>query len=518
MTWWALTQHAPDATFNSLTLRSNTNNPAHCFASWAYHKPARHRLYKTVRGKLIPCGYRYIWDSPNVAEQTQPGDTLFHRINLTDLSLGATIWYYVWAPEGPAGLNCQGPLMHYTLPLAPYWPRKMYVATRGRGLYYTRTMTGPGGDHPRWVNIIHGLHSTVIWQLAPDLLAPAERLYAIAGDAASRVLYRLDLPDIRWWWPLAPALWTDWKPLISTADICARVGCADGEICWVTSDINHPGFYYLLFNSGLTQQGTWCLVSHDYGDTWDAWEIYTGVFNYRAGNIVAGIVQSAPPSPPFNILYAALCTGAGGHAQMYASEDLGVTWNHMSQTGSSIQVPRCTIDPTSLATIYMTAHVDLANPHELFRSQNKGTVFSEIDGTEHFGFRIDVPLGNMWIHPRDRADIRVLITNVLWRTADTWTTWRAPTYPPHPVGRLSIISHSPDYLYLGRATSAPEPPDPHPPHVLFVSQDAGETMWGKAGEHAGEPDGGGDSIPFNCGGISLDGILHPEPEAFTFFD
>jgi len=518
MTWWILTQYLPETTFNSATINCYSNIADHAFMSWSYHKPARRQLFRRVRGKTIPCGFKYIWDTPNLAEQTQMGDTLFHRFRLVNLKPAATIWYYIWAPDGPYGNQIQGPLLHLTLPPAPYWPKKMYVATRARGVYYTRTFTGPEGTNPRWYQVNLGLDSLLCWQLAWSLLNPYARLYLIAGPAATRVLYRMEPDPIPWWRPIWPGWTFPWVPILTTEQACTLTGSVSGELCWVATDANHPGYTYVLFNSGLTDTGTWCLRSVDYGDSWTAHNIYAGIFNYRAGNIVAGLTQTAPPGPQANTLYASLNTGAGGHAQIYFSDDLGASWSLQDSIGLTIQVPRCTVDPTNLKTVYMTAFIDAGNPYELFRSQTQGANLVEIDGANHLGFFIDLHPGQMWINPNDRADIRVLTDNNYWRTDDTWSTWRAPTPVAVESSRLSIIGHSPDYLYLARDTSAPDPPNPPSQHVLFVSVDGGTTMWAKCGAHADEPDGGGDSIPYNCGGLALDGICHPEPEAYLWYD
>jgi len=518
MTWWILTQYLPETTYNSATMNGYTNFADHLFMSWAYYKPVRQPLFRTIRGKIVRCGFKYIWDTPNLAEQTQPGDTIFHRFRLLNLTPGSTIWYYIWAPDGPYGNQIQGPLLHLTLPLAPYWPKKMYVATRARGVYYTRTFTGPEGDNPKWVQLNEGLDSTLVWQLAWSLLAPYARLYAIAGPAAERILYRLEPDPIPWWWPLTSGSFPPWEPLLTTEQACTLTGSVSGELCWVTTDANHPGYTYVLFNSGLTDTGTWCLRSVNYGDSWTAHSIYAGIFNYRAGNIVAGLRQTAPPGPPAHTLYASLNIGAGGHAAIYFSNDLGTSWSQQDSIGVTIQVPRCTVDPTNLETVYMTAFINPGDPYELFRSQTQGTNLVECDGALHLGFFIDLHHGQMWINPANRADIRVLTDNDYYRTTDTWSTWSDPASVAVPVSRLSIIPHSPDYLYLARHTSAPDPPNPPSQHVLFISDDGCTTLWSKCGAHAHLPDGGGDSIPYNCGGVALDGILHPEPEAFLFYD
>jgi len=115
MTWWILTYLHNDPGATTLDVAARTNYADHLFMAWATWKPARHPVYRTVRGKRVLCGYKYIWDTPNIHEQWQPGDTLQHDFALSGLAPGATIWYYLFAPNGPYGNEIQGPLISVTL-------------------------------------------------------------------------------------------------------------------------------------------------------------------------------------------------------------------------------------------------------------------------------------------------------------------------------------------------------------------------------------------------------------------
>lgn len=115
MAWWILTflQNIPG--FDSLAVLAHTNFANHLFMSWAYYKPSRSPVYRTVRGATVLCGYKYTWDTPNISEQLQSGNTFTHSFSLPDLQPASTIWYYLWAPTGPYGAEIQGPLIHVTL-------------------------------------------------------------------------------------------------------------------------------------------------------------------------------------------------------------------------------------------------------------------------------------------------------------------------------------------------------------------------------------------------------------------
>lgn len=518
MTWWVLTESQPVATYNSLTLRAFTNVPDHLFVSYHYTKPARTPIYRTVRGREILCGFRYLWGMPHVSEQIQPGDTLYHRFNLTKLPRRADVWYFMWAPDGPFGKQIQGPLQHYVLPDPPYWPPKMYVATRAKGVFYTRTMRGPGEPHPVWIPLNAGLHSTAIWQLAWSLLAPAARLFVIAGALGARIIYRLAEFDPHWWVPLWSWLWPDWEPVLTNAEACTLTGAATGEICWIASNFNHPGHYYVLFNSALADVGTWCLKSTDYGDSWAAFQIYAGATNHEAGNIVAGISKGSSPYPPGSVLYATLTVGPLKNSALYVSTDIGETWA-MADSVCDLGLRNvCIVDPTDCSYVYMTAFCPPVDWAEIYRSVNHGQNLIQKDGDLHLGHFINIFPGAIWSSPDMNRFVRALTGGHTYITWNWCTSWAGPYDLQYPIARMHIVPHSPDYLYLGSWTNAHDVPVPPTDHVLFVTDNEGDNMYGICGEHADQSDGGGDSIPHDCGGISLTGIMHPFPNEFEWWE
>lgn len=116
MAWWVFTRHDITVTETSIVIIVDTSTPDHLFTAWAYHSPRRAKIFKNIRGKLIHCGYEYIWDTPFITEQVEYGDTYTHTFYLENLTKLSTIWWYSFAPDGPYGLEIQGPLLHRTLP------------------------------------------------------------------------------------------------------------------------------------------------------------------------------------------------------------------------------------------------------------------------------------------------------------------------------------------------------------------------------------------------------------------
>lgn len=117
--WWVLTSYQVTPGFNTLEVSTSTNALDHLSLAWEYYAPAKHPIHKTVRGLRVICGYQWVWDTPRIQEQTEPGDTLDHTFSLTNLTPGSTIYFYAWAPGGPYGLEIQGPLDRATLTEAP---------------------------------------------------------------------------------------------------------------------------------------------------------------------------------------------------------------------------------------------------------------------------------------------------------------------------------------------------------------------------------------------------------------
>jgi len=496
MSWWVIIYHHATAKPTSLRVAAATDQADHLFMAWSFHKPARSPIYRVVRGLRILCGFKYIWDTPNIQEQIQPGDTNTHSWYLPDLPERSVIWYYLFAPDGPYGNEIQGPLQWAVLPPILAWAFHVIAATRSKGIYESFNFTAPLGDHPTWQTINTGLDSLEVWQLCPDPWNPIEEHYAIAGPAASRTVYRRFTRDS-----------DAWLPILTTPEACAITGSPSGEICWIASNPMWPDHYYVLFNSGLTTNGTWCLRTTTSGQFWDPVCIYNGVFNYKAGNISATALPTPGELPDFVRLYAALCHDAGGKFQLYTSANNGQTWTLASTLGISVLTPRCQADPTHPDTVYISAYIDAANSRELYRSETAGTAPAQVDGDNHLGLFIAPTISEIWIHPTNHDFMKILAVNHLWQSWDYCATWEDLGETMVPVAHLHIKDDTPGYLYLARNQSAVPLGDAGWPHVLFVSDDDGATLIGKCGPHAQDPTGGGDSIPYNCGGIAHQSIL-----------
>lgn len=493
---WVITGIDIIPEIDALLVYAYTNVQDHLFMCWNYTRPARQRIIRNIRGVDKFCGWRWYWHEPYIAEQIEPGDTLDHLLYLIHLTPGAGIYFMLWAPDGPYGEDIQGPLMHVTLlPFKPPWTHEMYLATRAKGVYHTLNFHD---TDPTWIpdnGDIPAAHLASTFQSSADPVHPRRRRFIIAGGH----LWRLD--TLTWEGPATSTL------VLTNAQACTLTGSASGILCFVEGNVNRPGNFYVLFNSALTTNGTWCIRTLDYGETWTARQIYNGAFNYDAGNISAGIEQGASPWDAGLILYASLNSGAAGNFRVYTSWNNGYSWAFAGEAGYSLTTPRCLVDPTDQSAVYIGAYTGFDTPRELFRSETHGSHLTEVDGVLHLGIFFGTTRGVLWIDPTDNFHAKVLQAQRVWKTEDHCATWIMGPLTEIPVQRMAILKYHPANLYLARAISAPEPPDPEGPHVIFASNDDGLTMHGKAGAHADQEDGAGDSVPWNCGGVSRTGIM-----------
>jgi len=121
MVWWILTYLDNWRPAHTLTVLAETNLQAHLFMKWSKHKPARRPVYKRVRGVNVWCGYQYIWDTPNLVEQMQPGNTFEHIFNTGPLIASDHVWYYLFSIGERPFKECQSALFH-VLPVEELMP------------------------------------------------------------------------------------------------------------------------------------------------------------------------------------------------------------------------------------------------------------------------------------------------------------------------------------------------------------------------------------------------------------
>lgn len=496
MGWWVLTYLENNRALDSLHVFAETNHPAHLIMAWSTFKPARRPIYRIVRGARIFCGWKYVWDTPNLTEQMQPLDTFEHLFKIDSLDSSDHIWYLLSSTRKLYEHYCQSALIHVPPPATLAWAPRMLVATKTKGIYYSRGFTGPQGDHPTWTRHNAGLLSLNIEQLHGDPWIPGTRQYVLIRVNGTRLLYRRNVPAEDYW-----------RFILSDAQAATLTGSPGGRMRWLTTNWNRPGYLYVMFQSTIHTNGVWCLRSPDFGATWTAHNMHMPAGTPEAGNIVCGLAQGSSEYPAGDVIYACRQGSAIVVSSMYVSYDNGTNWAFRDNIPSWSVRPRCHVDPANQKTVYFGTENNIGLLWKLWRSEDYGAALASLTTTERLAICLNPSHAQMWIHPTNNAFLKILRGDHMWQSWNYCATWEDLGPMMVPAQRLSIVDANPGSLYLARDTSAPLPPDLGWPHVLFTSDDHGATMIGKCGPHAQQSNGGGDSIPHDCGGLAHDGIL-----------
>lgn len=493
---WTLQMLQHIITATTLRVITNTSRQDHLYLSWSYTRPARELIYRTVRGKLIRCGYKYKWDTPITIEQIEAGDTWTHTFFLQGLIPESRLWYYLHAPCPPSEWETQGPLQMVDLLHAGPACSYLYFATRAKGMFRTTTFSGPDGPDPVWVPDNEGFLSLSIRQAVLDPFIPDHRRYVIAGDHLYRHFNDVDF---------APS---NAITILTWPEAIALTGSPDGTILWVEPNRRHSGMLHVLWNSGLGCNGSWHLRTLDYGEHWTAHQINAELWNYDAGNIMPGFDKGTSPYGEGDVLYAAINLDIYPKPHLARSVDQGATWTTLEtpQPARGPFRPRLWVDLSNQAVLYLGSHPAY---QELFRSEDHGDTWELVNHPPNFTLCLTDAgyYGTLRSHYANPYRVRVSQRFWVYTSLDYCQSWQATENLTQVVQTLRFTNANPNLLYLARITSGTIPPAVDRPHVIFASDDEGATLYPKAGAHPHLPDGGGDSIPYNCGGAADDGIL-----------
>lgn len=496
MARWTIVGTGHEPGLNSLRVIASTSVPDHIYMSWAPYRPIQQEIWRRVRGKLIFCGYKYIWDTPTTVQQQPEGDTLAHWFYLTNLEAGSEVWYYLHAPNPPSLYETQGPLMHVHLLKPPSWSTCLYFASREKGMFRTSDFSGPGGPQPTWVPDNAGLPFYDIRQACADPWDPYHRRFVICHED----VYRMD-NDYTQEPAIATRVLAQWEAVYLT-------GGLPGHIDWLANSPNFPGHFYALFTRDIPGAARYCIKTQDYGLTWTAHLIQGILFSYHSGNIMAGDFQGDSPHLPGHVLYAAYIGGSLSNPHAAISTDEGETWTPISTFATAVGSwePRLYVDPANHGTVYIGAASLSA---DLWRSTDHGASWALADDGNHLGIAISPTTiySTMGTRQSDPAAIRVIASRHIWLSSDFGLIWRDQGESQYDTAHMHFCDHAPDFLYLARTFQPLHPTGLYAYHTLFVSDDEGSNMFGKSGTHAHLPDGGGDSIPYDCGGVSQQGVL-----------
>lgn len=351
----------------------------------------------------------------------------------------------------------------------PVFKGGIYVATNSKGVYYSDDFDGEAAGDPTWTAVNDGLSSLSIQQMILDPWAPETRQFARIGGEIWR---REDGGS--------------WTKVLSQSEIGTLCGIDPIAADDMFPNINKEGHVmvavhpYGTFSSYFRVVGT-----EDAGDSWAHIGYKGGTYSYGVSYIEIGMLQGDSLYSPGNLVYMMGRSGAGGSAaHIFRSEDEGSSW---SEVGSYTTYGWLHIAAANAWTIFMAAS-------GLARSANGGASWSSVFGSS---------VADMFTYAFDDELIRLLSGSHLYKSEDDGDNFTDMGNLGNGMARIGGLHRDSDQLFLGRSASGSE----EVPHVIWASRDEGSTLWAKSGANADQTDGGGDSIPYNCGGICFRGIL-----------
>lgn len=361
-----------------------------------------------------------------------------------------------------------------------------FAATNRLGVFYSarNEFSLDGAGQPVWRTINDGLGSLGIMQFAVDPLAALDRQYCITNEDSSRGrVYR--------------RVSGTWSAILTLAQANTLTGSSGGYLKWVTANQSVAGRVYVGFLSNLTTNGTWVLVSPDYGESWSAYQITSTLFNYGLGSFVAR----------GDVVWCGInAAQAGGGGRLAVSQDNGQMWMLLSTLmGTSSWEPVVHLHPSAASVAYTSGVIGggaATDPTlDLLKFSNYGASYTQPAGGTNIGYWIPQSQAH-WISLLNTQVQRIVKNDMVYVTADDWAM---ATGNPATGKSVKVIvgDEVVGYFALGRilSTTAGDP------HVVFATRDDGATLVGRAGNNANVIDtGGGDSIPYNCGGITKDGL------------
>jgi len=304
----------------------------------------------------------------------------------------------------------------------------------------------------------------------------------------------------------------NWDSKFTRAAAEAIVGESLTNFGWVEIN-NAPGKEGHIYTRARTTRGfptdndMYLFRSADYGETWGLQgSVYGDMSVLRdAGGIWAGRVTG-------NTMYAMINYGFGGNCYVYYSIDEGINWalKGGGSLGISVWLSRVLIDPSAEATSFVGMYT---NAPDLARGR---TVDGLHDGVVEAGAGIGVyyGYGGGWISAHDSKYIRVAKDTTLDYSdeggdAGTWGE-RSIVVPGSGIFEKAIWGwdKKPENVGVAIRTGASDAY----PQSLVSTDDLGVNWHMKSGAHASTDDtGGGDSIPWNCGGVAENGLYLVNP-------
>lgn len=267
-----------------------------------------------------------------------------------------------------------------------YWPRMIYVATQGMGVYYTDSFDGPA-NQPIWTRVNDGLITLDCKEFHLDPFDNENCQFVLTSTGG--VLYRRRNKG-------------NWEVVLDNAIRLPLCGKADsgwfaGGFCF---DPTIQGRVWMVTTSSDGCELAFC--SDDYGDSWDVGWIYCGPYT-STGTIRANGDRA----------WSTDGAGVGNYGYILFTEDRNAHWSW--QLVDLVGWPEIEYNPLAPDfTYYSTRQFG----HNIGFFQNPGN-YGELISDHSLWF--DEP-GEMWFsrtnfnHQRIIHGSRVHVTNDNWAT------------------------------------------------------------------------------------------------------
>jgi len=341
------------------------------------------------------------------------------------------------------------------------WPRKIFVATYGLGVYCTENFSDPS-IQPVWTAINAGLPTLDCAWFDIDPHAPGYRQFVMLSS--SKVIYRREGGG-------------SWTSILTPAQIASMVG-QSVHVHSFCVDKSVAGRLWVQAGAVAFWEPIWGLYTDDYGDNWTVVVIRSGWYTYSEWGI---------RSHGDNV-FARVNSGSGSPARVYYSTNKGSSWNDV-QIDYNANLP---LDFNPLLPNQCYCCSDALGNLDHSRVTNSGVHTALQDGI-HMA-RYD----SMWFDPDDANHQRLLSGDKMYSTDDEWATRNSPSsISPVPTSCCQYSGTDSNNMIVGLTLGT------HAVGVLEGELDTSPT--GIAGANAGSAPYT-DSIPSNCGGVVQRGV------------
>lgn len=299
----------------------------------------------------------------------------------------------------------------------------------------------------------------------------------------------------------------DWHEVYSVADAVTQFGgppYIEG-FRWVeiNSASGKEGHMYVQAHTGLNAgaRHIYILTSTNYGGSWSRSLLISGTIR-ATGGIWAGRVTGDNMYASYN------GHGLISSCKIRYSTNEGSNWAQKQVYDTSLWVTRVLIDPSAEGTSFSGNGVNGPNLRKATTVSGGYTAAVKSDA----GLAIFNGYGGGWISASDGNYVRTIRDNVLYYSdtgggSGTWSENNVTDVGHGATFERAMWGHdaTPNWVGVASRTEISMPYNNY--HLLKSTQNNGGAWYDKAGAHASTADtGGGDSIPYNCGGVAENGV------------